>query len=74
MYAFLLTISLPWSGEEFCLKGGFSIFINFFSKAQPYWQLEKKNIAPQKRVYLDAFPSYDAGNYITIQQSDKNWC
>ena len=34
----------------------------------------KKIIAPQKRVYLNTFPSYDAGNYITIQQSDKNWC
>ena len=45
-----------------------------FLKAQPNRQLEKKIIAPQKRVYLDAFPSYDAGNYVTIQQSDKNWC
>ena len=31
-------------------------------------------MASLKRVYLDAFPSYEAGNYITIQQSEKNWC
>ena len=31
-------------------------------------------MAPLKRVYLDAFSSYEAGNYVTIQQSDKKWC
>ena len=31
-------------------------------------------MAPLKRVYLDAFPSYEAGNYVTIQQNDKKWC
>ena len=36
--------------------------------------LKKKIMAPQKRVYLDAFPSYEAGNYVTIQQNDKKWC
>ena len=34
-------------------------------------QLEKKIIAPQKRVYFDTFSSYDAGDYVTIQQSNK---
>ena len=31
-------------------------------------------MAPLKGAYLDAFPSYEAGNYVTIQQNDKKWC
>ena len=31
-------------------------------------------MVPLKRVYLDGFPSYEAGNYVTIQQNDKKWC
>merc|ERR1719193_1360084 len=46
----------------------------FFLKAQPKRHLKKKIVAPWKRVYLDALPSYEAGNYVTIQQNDKKWC
>ena len=56
-----------------CLKGEFRIFIDFL-KTQPKRHLKKKIVAPLKRVYLDVFPSYEAGNYVTIQQSDKKWC
>ena len=48
--------------------------MTFFLKAQPKRHLKKKIVAPLKRVYLDAFPSYEAGNYVTIQQNDKKWC
>ena len=48
------------------------ILIDFFLKAQPNRRREKKIVAPLKRVYLDAFQSYCAGDYVTIQQNDQN--
>ena len=47
-------------------------FIEFFFKAQSNRHREKKFVAPLKRVYLDAFRSYEAGDYVEIQQNDQN--
>ena len=45
---------------------------NFFFKAQSKRHREKKIVAPLKRVYLDSFRSYEAGDYVEIQQNDQN--
>merc|ERR1719233_696195 len=58
----------------FNLKESSGFLSNSFLKAQPKRHLKKKIMAPLKRVYLDSLPSYEAGNYVTIQQNDKKWC
>ena len=50
------------------------IFIDFFFKGPTKTAPQEKIVAPLKMVYLDAFPSYEAGNYVTTQQTDKKWC
>ena len=49
------------------------IIIEFFLKAHPNRRRrEKKIVASLKRVYIDAFRNYCAGDYVTIQQNDQN--
>merc|ERR1719233_482300 len=58
----------------FNLKESSGFLSNSFLKAQPKRHLKKKFVARLKRVYLVLLPSYEAGNYVTIQQNDKKWC
>ena len=54
------------------LKGQFMIIIEFFFKGPSESAPREKIVASLKRVYIDAFRSYCAGDYVTIQQNDQN--